>query len=127
MLRAFDILLIASMAAAATVTYKVKHLTDNKFEEVRRLEAEIKMEHDTIDLLKADLALLTQPNRLERLVTVYSEELKLEPTAPEQLARPVELPMRQDELPVPEVPDVPEDQIALDPIRDLITTGSVDR
>ncbi|QLF70852.1 hypothetical protein FE840_015595 [Peteryoungia desertarenae] len=124
MLRPFDIVIIGVMAAAATVTYKIKHLTDNKAAEVRRLEAEIRMEKDTIDLLKADLALLTQPNRLDRLVNVYSEELKLQPTAPEQLALPVELPMRRDELPVPEVP---ADQIAQDPVRDLITTGSVER
>ena len=124
MLRTFDILMIGLMATAATVTYQIKHLTDNKAEEVRRLEAEIRMEKDTIDLLKADLALLTQPNRLDRLVNVYSEELKLQPTDPEQLALPVELPMRRDELPVQEVP---EDQVVHDPVRDLITTGSVER
>ena len=88
MLRPFDFLMVCAMLAAATVTYKIKHHTDNKAAEVRRLEAEIKLEKDTIDLLKADEALLTQPNRLERLVTTYAAELQLVPTDPSQLARP---------------------------------------
>lgn len=122
MIRTFDLLLIGAMAAAATVTYQIKHHTDNKLEEVRRLEAEIKLEKDTIDLLKADWALLTQPNRLERLLKVYGTELQLEPTLPEQLARPVELPMPRDQLPKPEVA---EGEQSKDPVSDLITTGSV--
>ncbi len=122
MIRTFDLLLIGAMAAAATVTYQIKHHTDNKLEEVRRLEAEIKLEKDTIDLLKADWALLTQPNRLERLLKVYGAELQLEPTQPEQLARPVELPMPRDQLPKPEVA---EGEQSKDPVSDLITTGSV--
>ncbi|MBC7150314.1 MAG: hypothetical protein H5U22_13100 [Rhizobium sp.] len=122
MIRTFDLLLIGAMAAAATVTYQIKHHTDNKLEEVRRLEAEIKLEKDTIDLLKADWALLTQPNRLERLLKVYGTELQLEPTQPEQLARPVELPMPRDQLPKPEVA---EGEQSKDPVSDLITTGSV--
>lgn len=122
MIRTFDLLLIGTMAAAAAVTYQIKHHTDNKLEEVRRLEAEIKLEKDTIDLLKADWALLTQPNRLERLLKVYGTELQLEPTQPEQLARPVELPMPRDQLPKPEVA---EGEQSKDPVSDLITTGSV--
>ncbi|MBA3042336.1 MAG: hypothetical protein KJ670_19280 [Alphaproteobacteria bacterium] len=122
MIRTFDLLLIGAMAAAATVTYQIKHHTDNKLEEVRRLEAEIKLEKDTIDLLKADWALLTQPNRLERLLKVYGTELQLEPTQPEQLARPVELPMPREQLPKPEVA---EGEQSKDPVSDLITTGSV--
>ena len=122
MLRTIDIIMIGAMAAAAAVTYQIKHHTDNKLEEVRRIEAEIKREKDTIELLRADWALLTQPNRLERLTKVYAAELKLEPTAPEQLARPVELPMPKDQVPKPEVA---EGEKSKDPVSDLITTGSV--
>ncbi|EKF59488.1 cell division protein FtsL [Allorhizobium sp. NPDC080224] len=128
MLRTFDFLMIGAMLAAATVTYQIKHNTDNKAAEVRRLEAEIKLEKDTIDLLKADKALLTQPNRLERLVQAYAAELQLVPTEPSQLARPMELPMLKDQLPVPEGEEGPVSAEApSDPIKDLITTGSVDR
>ena len=128
MLRTFDFLMIGVMLAAATVTYQIKHNTDNKAAEVRRLEAEIKLEKDTIDLLKADRALLTQPNRLERLVQAYATELQLVPTEPAQLARPMELPMLKDLVPVPEGEEGTVSATApSDPIKDLITTGSVDR
>jgi hypothetical protein len=128
MLRPFDFLMIGAMLAAATVTYQIKHTTDNKAAEVRRLEAEIKLEKDTIDLLKADRALLTQPNRLERLVQTYAAELQLVPTEPTQLARPMELPMPKDQVPVPEGEEGAESaNAASDPIKDLITTGSVNR
>ena len=128
MLRPFDFLMIGAMLAAATVTYQIKHNTDNKAAEVRRLEAEIKLEKDTIDLLKADKALLTQPNRLERLVQAYAGELQLVPTESSQLARPMELPMLKDQLPVPEGEDeAVSAEAPHDPIKDLITTGSVDR
>ena len=128
MLRTFDFLMIGVMLAAATVTYQIKHNTDNKAAEVRRLEAEIKLEKDTIDLLKADRALLTQPNRLERLVQAYATELQLVPTEPAQLARPMELPMLKELVPVPEGEEGTVSATApSDPIKDLITTGSVDR
>ncbi|HXV30683.1 MAG TPA: hypothetical protein VD840_10160, partial [Sinorhizobium sp.] len=93
MLRTLDIVLIVVMTAAAAVTYTIKHQAENKREEVRRLDAAIKLEEDTIDLLRADWALLTQPSRLERLVASFSAELQLAPTPPTQLARPAELPM----------------------------------
>jgi hypothetical protein len=102
MLRSFDLVLIGVMTAAAVATYTVKHRADEKLSEVRRLEAEIRLEKDTIDLLKADWALLTQPNRLHRLVNVYSSELGLIPTEPTQLAMPMELPMPKSQLPQPE-------------------------
>jgi hypothetical protein len=128
MLRPVDFLMVCAMLASATVTYKIKHHTDNKAAEVRRLEAEIKLEKDTIDLLKADEALLTQPNRLERLVKTYAAELQLVPTEPSQLARPIELPMPKDQVPVPEPEEGAVSAAApSDPIKDLITTGSVDR
>jgi hypothetical protein len=102
MLRGFDLVLIGVMTSAAVVTYTIKHRADEKLTEVRRLEAEIRLEKDTIDLLKADWALLTQPNRLHRLINVYSAELQLVPTAPTQLAMPAELPMSRSQLPQPE-------------------------
>ncbi|MGF0538588.1 cell division protein FtsL [Agrobacterium sp. ES01] len=120
MLKTIDIIMIGTMVAAATITYQIKHHAEDKLEEVHKLEAEIKLEHDTIDLLKADWALLTQPNRLEQLVKVYGDELKLEPTAPDQLARPDELPMRRDQLPPKE--EIAEGEHA--PTDDILT-GSV--
>jgi hypothetical protein len=102
MLRSFDLVLIGVMTATAVVTYTIKHRADEKLAEVRRLESEIKLEKDTIDLLKADWALLTQPNRLHRLINTYNAELGLVPTEPTQLAMPKELPMMRAALPQPE-------------------------
>ncbi|MBY5557416.1 hypothetical protein HFO41_03170 [Rhizobium leguminosarum] len=103
MLRTFDLVLIGVMTATAAVTYTIKHRAELKVEEVHRLEAEIKLEKDTIDLLKADWALQSQPNRLERLVKVYNEELKLQPTESTALVHAKELPMLKSEVPVPDV------------------------
>lgn len=98
MLRTLDIILIVVMTVAATITYSIKHMAELKLEEVRRLEAEIKLERNTIDLLKADWALLTQPNRLEHLVKVYDSELHLLQTESTQLVQPAELPKLRSEL-----------------------------
>ncbi|MBB4569157.1 cell division protein FtsL [Rhizobium leucaenae] len=105
MLKTFDIVLIGVMTAMATVTYTIKHRAELKLEEVHRLESEIKLEKDTIELLKADWALVVQPNRLERLVNNYSNELKLQPTLSTAIVQPSELPMLRSQLPPETVAD----------------------
>ena len=104
MLKTFDVILIGVMTTAAAVTYTIKHRAEMKLEEVHHLEAEIKLEKDTIELLKADWALVVQPNRLERLVANYNTELKLVPTLSTSLIQPSELPMLRSQLPTP--PDI---------------------
>lgn len=123
MLRTLDIILIVIMTAVAAVTYTIKHNAEEKLNSVRKLEAEIRLERDTIDLLKADWALLTQPNRLTKLITAYTTELQLVPTESTQLAKPSELPMKTADLPQPEdlvaakiaeLSGIPSDKIADD-------------
>jgi hypothetical protein len=131
MFRTLDVVMIAVMTAAATVTYSIKHQAENKLEVVRKLDAEIKLEEDTIDLLKADWALLTQPNRLNRLVKTFEADLKLVPTESTQLAQPSELPMPMAELPAlePEKDGKKDEKIAKNKKKasdaDAIQTGSV--
>lgn len=103
MLRTFDLVLIGIMTATAAITYTIKHRAELKLEEVHRLEAEIKLEKDTIDLLKADWALQSQPNRLERLVNSYNTELQLQPTDSTSLAHARELPMLKSQVPQPDI------------------------
>jgi len=122
MLRSFDIVLILIMTAAATATYTIKHRAENKLEEVGKLDAEIKLEEDTIDLLRADWALLTQPYRLDRLVKLYEADLQLKPTESTQLAQPSELPMLKADVPVS--PEMAEEQRKR-ANTDAISTGSV--
>mgnify|MGYP001252662231 CR=1 FL=1 len=118
MLRTLDLVLIGAMIAAATVTYQIKHRAELKLEEVRRLQAEIRLQEDTIDLLKADWALLNQPARLERLIKEFSEQLQLEPIKPAQMARPDELPGKASDF-------APETAKSGDAPDDKIKTGSV--
>ena len=130
MLRTFDIVLIVVMTAAATVTYTIKHQAENKLEEVRKLDAEIKLEEDTIDLLRADWALLTQPSRLEKLVGNFQQDLQLAPTAPTQLIHPQELPMLKADVPDEEEKGKdgkPVSKTAAAKKTDNISTGSVAR
>lgn len=109
MLRTLDVILIVIMTAVAAVTYTIKHRAEEKLDQVRKLEAEIQLERDTIDLLRADWALLTQPNRLQKLITNYQAELQLVPTESTQLVQPRELPMLKSELPVFDPADADKD------------------
>jgi len=131
MFRTFDAILVVVMTTAATVTYTIKHKAENKLDEVRKLDAEILLEEHTIDLLRADWALLTQPARLNRLVKAFESDLKLVPTESTQLAQPAELPMPTAELPAVEEDAKDADKVAkakgAPENTDKIKTGSVAR
>jgi hypothetical protein len=109
MFRTLDIILVVVMTGVAAVTYTIKHQAELKLEEVRRIDAEIKLERDTIDLLRADWALLTQPARLTKLIETYKGELQLAPTESTQLVQPSELPMLKADLPVYDPADTNKD------------------
>lgn len=98
MFRTTDMILIAVMLGAAGVTFKLKHDAEDRLAHIRKLEAEIRFEEDTIDLLKADWALLTQPGRLQRLVEAFAEDLALQPVEPRQFASLGDLPVRPFEV-----------------------------
>ncbi|MFC5387502.1 hypothetical protein ACFPLB_16200 [Aquamicrobium segne] len=94
MFRTSDIILIGVMVAAAAMTYTIKRDAGEQLAMVRKLQVQIRLEEDTIDLLKADWSLLTQPARLQKLVERYQEQLGLEPVDPHQFARIDSLPER---------------------------------
>jgi len=52
--RTSDIVLIAVMVSAAAMTYKIKSDAETQQMQVHRLQAQIRTEGDTIDLLRAD-------------------------------------------------------------------------
>lgn len=95
MLRTIDIILIAVMLVAATVTYKIKHDAEKQVVEIKKIQRQIAFEKDTISLLRADWSLMTQPNRLQRLADVYKEQLKLEPVDVTQITLFDDIPMKQ--------------------------------
>jgi len=116
MFRTLDLVLVVAMIAAATVTYQIKHAAEEKLSEVQELQAEIKLQEETIDLLEADWSLLNQPSRLQRLSTAFEADLGLKTIAPEQMAEPDELPGRASDF---------EPQIAESATDAELTTGSV--
>lgn len=122
MFRTSDAVLIAVMVAAAAFTYKTKHDAEDKYSEVRKLEAAIRYEEDSIDVLKADWSLLTQPARLQRLTESFAEQLKLQPVDPHQIVELKDLPDKVKEL---EVEDLIGGETATKQGKDKIVTGSV--
>lgn len=94
MFRTSDVLMIAVMLTAAAFTYQTKHDAEAKYEALREIEMQTTLEEDTIDVLKADWSLLTQPSRLQRLVEVYQDELGLVAVEAPQIAEFRDLPER---------------------------------
>jgi len=92
--RTSDIVLIAVMVAGAAFTYNTKHRVEGQLAEVRKIEASIRFEQDTIGVLKADWSLLTQPARLQKLTEIYQSELHLAPLEAHQIVGIDELPAR---------------------------------
>lgn len=94
MFRTSDIVLIAVMVSAAALTYKTKREAEEQLAAVQKIEAQIRYEEDTIDLLKADWSLLTQPSRLQKLAEVYKSQLELEPVNARQIVGLDDLPAK---------------------------------
>ncbi|CAN7606774.1 MULTISPECIES: cell division protein FtsL [Mesorhizobium] len=94
MFRTSDIVLIAVMVSAAAFTYKAKREAEEQLASVQKIEAQIRYEEDTIDLLKADWSLLTQPSRLQKLAETYKSQLALEPVNARQIVGIDDLPAK---------------------------------
>ncbi|RWC78653.1 MAG: hypothetical protein EOS30_07765 [Mesorhizobium sp.] len=94
MFRTSDIVLIAVMVSAAALTYKAKREAEDQLAAVQKIHAEIRFEEDTIDLLKADWSLLTQPSRLQKLAELYKAQLALEPVSGRQIVGLGDLPAK---------------------------------
>jgi hypothetical protein len=92
--RTSDIVLIAVMVSAAALTYKIKQEAEDQQSAVHKLEAQIRTEEDTIELLKADWSLLTQPARLEKLANLYQSQLNLQPVDARQIVGMDDLPAK---------------------------------
>ncbi|TCD15248.1 cell division protein FtsL [Oricola cellulosilytica] len=120
MIRLFNIVLVLLMLGAATWTYNVKHRAERDVAEIRSLKQRIAVENDSISLLEADWAYLSQPSRLQKLSDLYAEELQLRPTEAQQLVYPRELPA-PPEMPIGD----PVADIIAGEITDALTTGSV--
>lgn len=115
MFRIFEIALILLVLSATVHTFYIKSMSEDRSDEIRKLEAQIRDHEGAIDLLKADWSLLNQPNRVQNLVEAYREQLQLDVTEPEQIVTSSELPRIK-----------PEPDPSTDVIADLIATGSIE-
>ena len=98
MFRTVDMILIAAMVAAAAFTYQTKHEAESVKRNIHALGEKIRHEQDTIDILNADWALLTQPARIQVMAEKFAGELGLEPVAPIQIGDIASLPLRPVDL-----------------------------
>ena len=90
--------------------------------EIRKVEQQIRFEQETIDVLNADWALLTQPSRMQTMADSFEGQLELKPLEPGQIAELDKLPAR------PVLPVVPDEGLreAMEATgRDMTATGSV--
>ncbi len=92
--RMFNLFVVLAMIAAAVVTYNLKHDTEAAATRVARLNSTIAKERESIALLKAEWSALSQPGRLQQLVTHYEDYFQLEPFAVSQVATLDEIPLR---------------------------------
>ncbi len=120
MMRIVNIALIALVIATATWTYSVKHEAEQRLVEIRALERAIELEQETIDLLRADWAHLSHPQRLQALTETYAEELGLTRAEADQFVRPGDLPG-----PPPFDPGDAVGDIIVGLPTDELTTGSI--
>lgn len=92
--RIFNLVLLVVMIIGAVVTYDMKHKAEKAAERVARLEAQITREKDAMQLLRAELSMLTQPGRLQAVVDRYVDYFKLAPFLPSQYATLDEIPVK---------------------------------
>ncbi|MBK8457138.1 MAG: hypothetical protein IPL47_08550 [Phyllobacteriaceae bacterium] len=95
MFRTLDMALVAIMIAAAAMTYKIKHDSEDRLAEIRKLRIAIQQEKDSVELLRADWSLLTQPARLQKLAERYAKDLQLQPLGARAIVGADELPTRE--------------------------------
>jgi hypothetical protein len=122
MFRTQDVLLIALMVATAGGTYKVKHEAQVRLNQISKLQRDIRFEEDSMELLKADWSLLTQPARLQKLAETYGNELALQPLNARQIVGLADIPMKP-----PAPPDGVAQPAGKNEATDPVRTGGIKR
>lgn len=98
MRRLLNLVLVGLMVAGAAYTFEIKRRAEVAAEKVVKLERQILREKETIELLEADVSVLTQPSRLQELTERHAAELQLEPLKVDQVISLQELPNRPLDL-----------------------------
>ena len=123
MFRTQDVALIALMVATAGGTYKIKHDAQVRLKQITQLQRDIRFEEDSMELLKADWSLLTQPARLQTLAETYGSELALQPLTARQIVGLAEIPLKPPAPPPDSSPKASAQKMAADPVK----TGGIAR
>ncbi|UTO27912.1 cell division protein FtsL [Bartonella harrusi] len=92
--RTFDMILVMVMVCMAGLTYKVKYDVQKRMSEIRHLEHEIVAEKNTVNLLRAEWAMMIEPTRMQKLAKRYQKELGLEIIQPRQVVEFKDIPVR---------------------------------
>lgn len=116
-----DLLFIGLVLAAMTATYVVKYGSEIESNKIAKLEREINVEKEAIDILNANWSLLTSPHRMQTLAKRHSEELQLEILQPKQIIKIEDIPLRPIDIPTEQNAT---NQPKSDRINDIIT-GSI--
>lgn len=91
MIRPFTILCFCAFAGAGAWLYQVKHQVATYDRELRDIRRQIEQARDRTTILRAEWALLNEPDRLRQVATRH---LPLEPMQPQQFARLPEMERR---------------------------------
>jgi cell division protein FtsL len=102
MIRLLNICVIAALFVAAAYVYKIKYESTQRVEQVAKLRAEIRREHDAIATLRAEWSRLDSPARVQELA---KRHLALRPIEQRQFDRLDQLPERPSDLVPPGVSD----------------------
>jgi hypothetical protein len=85
------------MICAAAITYDMKYESQELSKDLRRIQGEVEVEENMIHLLRADWAFLTEPVRINFLVTQYQKQLGLQLIQPWQIVKVSDIPDRLSE------------------------------
>src|SRR5215217_8277363 len=100
MSRIINAVLILLMIVGAGVTYQLKHRAEKAAQRVARLNTNIGKEKEALALLKAEWSMLSQPSRLQAVISRYQDHFNLAPFSADQVATLDEIPLKPAPQPV---------------------------
>lgn len=103
--RLVNALLIFLMVLSAAAVYDMKYEAELAAENVAKIQREIAREQETISLLKAEWSVLTQPARLQEVVSRHTDILELQAMRPEQVGTLADVPPKPVAVPDAEAGD----------------------
>jgi cell division protein FtsL len=89
MWRLLHVIAIGALVASAVYVYSLKYQTIYASEQIVKTRHLIAREHDAINILRADYAFLTRPDRLQ---TLADKQLDMQPLALNQIVKAADLP-----------------------------------